>query len=153
MAELHSTDLEANKATVRRILDRLNSGDIEGFVAALAPSYARHSQAMPPELQEIRGPEEMGAWLAENMATFPDYREEIKWLVGEGDFVAWRSRGRGTMTGPMGPFPATGRTMEVAIIGMHRFADGQIVETWTSWDNLDVLRQLGLMPQADQASS
>lgn len=150
MQEPHSAHVEANKATVREILDCFNSGDVEGFVAALAPSYARHCQAMPPELQEIRGPEAMGAWLEGNMATFPDYHEEIEWMVGEGDFVAWRSRGRGTMKGPMGPFPPTGRTMDVVIIGMHRFADGKIVESWTSWDNLEVLRQLGLMPQPDQ---
>jgi predicted ester cyclase len=140
------SQVEANKEKVRTMLRSLNAGDIGGFVSALSPDYVRHSQAMPPELQEIRGSEVMGAWLAENQVTFPDYHEEIEWLVGEGDFVAWRSRGRGTMTGPMGPFPATGKAMEVVIIGMHRFEDGKVVETWTSWDNLAVLTQLGLLP-------
>ena len=88
----------------------------------------------------------MVAWLAANRATFPDYREEIEWLGGEGDFVAWRSRGHGTMRGAMGPFPATGKTMELVIIGVHRFEDGKLAETWTSWDNLAALTQLGLMP-------
>jgi predicted ester cyclase len=66
--------------------------------------------------------------------------------VVEGDFGAWRSRGTGTMTGAMGDFPPTGKTMDLAIIGMHRFEGDRIAETWTSWDNLAVLRQLGLMP-------
>lgn len=142
--------VEGNKQIVREILASINSGDDSGFLAKLSPNYARHCQAMPPELQEIQGPEMMGAWLAANRATFPDYREEIEWLGGEGDFVVWRSRGRGTMTGAMGPFPATGKTMDLVIIGIHRFEAGKLAETWTSWDNLAALTQLGLMPSGSQ---
>ena len=146
MPTLSDHPVEANEELVRKILASVNAGDIDGFVAGLSPDYVRHCQAMPPELREIRGPETMGAWLKENQATFPDYHEEIEWLVGEGDYVAWRSRGRGTMKGPMGPFPATGKVMEVVIIGMHRIEDGKVAETWTSWDNMAVLDQLGLLP-------
>jgi predicted ester cyclase len=138
--------VEANKATLRHMLERLNAGDVAGFTAALAPDYVRHCQAMPPELQEIRGRDAMHDWLLSNQATFTDYHEEIEWLVGEGDFVAWRSRGTGTQSGALGPFPATNQRMEVVIIGMHRFENGRVVETWTSWDNLAVLTQLGLLP-------
>ncbi len=138
--------VEANKATVRKMLASLSEGDIDGFVAELSHDYVRHCQAMPPELREIRGPEVMGDWLEDNKATFPDYHEEIEFLVGEGDFVAWRSRGRGTMNGPMGPFPATGKTMDLVIVGMHRFAGGKLAETWASWDNMAALEQLGLLP-------
>ena len=144
--QLINEQVEDNKQIVREILASINSGDDSGFLAKLSPDYARHCQAMPPELQEIKGPEMMGAWLAANRATFPDYREEIEWLGGEGDFVVWRSRGRGTMTGAMGPFPATGKTMDLVIIGIHRFEAGKLAETWTSWDNLAALTQLGLMP-------
>lgn len=77
---------------------------------------------------------------------FPGYREELESLVAEGDLVAWRSRGRGTHTGPLGPFPPTHKRMDVVIIGMHRFENGSVAETWTSWDNVAVLTQRGLMP-------
>lgn len=127
------------------MLERLSAGDVAGFTDALAPDYVRHSQAMPSELQEIRGRETMHEWLLSNLVPFPDYREEIEWLVGEGDFVAWRSRGTGTQSGPLGPFPPTGKRVDVVIIGMHRFAEGSVAETWTSWDNLAVLTQLGHM--------
>ena len=36
--------------------------------------------------------------------------------------------------------------MTIVIIGMHRFESGRVAETWTSWDNLAALMQLGLMP-------
>ena len=137
--------VEANKAIVRHALDCLNAGHVDGFVGMLAPDYVRHCQAMPPEMQELRGPDAMRAWLLANQQTFPDYREEIEMLVGEGDFIAWRSLGTGTQTGPMGPFPATGRRMSISIIGLHRVENGKLAETWTSWDNVAALRQLGLL--------
>ncbi len=146
MTTVADSRVEANKALVRHVLQRLSDGDVEPFIAALTPGYTRHCQAMPPGLQEIRGPEQMRGFLTSNRATFPDYREEIDMLVGEGDMVAWRSVGTGTQQGPMGPFPATGRSMSIVIIGMHRFENGKIVETWTSWDNVAALAQLGLMP-------
>ena len=138
--------VEANKATVRKMLERLNAGDVGGFVVHLSPDYVRHCQAMPPELQEIHGPDAMGAWLFDNQAGFPDYREDIEMLVGEGDFVAWRSIGQGTQKGPFGPLQATGRRMTITIFGMHRFENGKVAETWTSWDNLAAGRQLGWFP-------
>lgn len=140
--------LESNRETVRRMLDQLSMGNMKGFTDALSPNYVRHCQAMPPELQEIRGREAMHQWLMGNQDTFPDYREEVETLVAEGDFVAWRSKGTGTQRGALGPFPPTGRRMEIVIIGMHRFEGDLVAETWTSWDNLAALMQLGLLPGA-----
>ena len=140
--------VERNKATVRRMLERLSAGDVAGFSENLAPDYRRHCQAMPPELQEIHGKEMMHEWLTSNLVPFPDFREELEWLVGDGDFVAWRSRGTGTQSGPLGPFPPTNKRMDVVILGMHRFENGLVAETWTSWDNLMVLTQLGHMGTA-----
>jgi steroid delta-isomerase-like uncharacterized protein len=140
--------VEANKSAVRHALERLSGGDVDAFVSMLAPNYVRHCQAMPPGMQELRGPDAMRAWLLDNKVTFPDYHEDVEMLVGEGDYVAWRSIGTGTQLGPMGPFPATGRRMSVTIIGMHRLENGKVAETWTSWDNVAALGQLGLLPGA-----
>ena len=143
-----NNQVEENKAILKQMLEDLSKGNISGFTDHLAPNYVRHCQAMPPDLQEIRGKDIMYQWLLSNQQTFPDYREEIEFLIGEGDFVAWRSKGSGTQRGALGPFPPTNKCMEITIIGMHRFKDGLIVETWTSWDNLAALMQLGLLPGA-----
>jgi steroid delta-isomerase-like uncharacterized protein len=140
--------VESNKAAVREALAALSAGDVDGFVAILATDYVRHCQAMPPGMQELRGTAAMRDWLLANRASFPDYREELETLVAEGDCVAWRSVGSGTQLGALGPFPATGRRMSITIIGMHRFENGRIAETWTSWDNVAALSQLGLLPGA-----
>jgi len=140
--------LESNKATVRQMLGDINEGNIAGFVQALSEKYVRHCQAMPPPMQELHGREAMEQWLKANKETFPDYHEEVEFLVAEGDVVAWRSRGSGTQRGGLGPFPATGKRMEIVIIGMHRFEGDKVAETWTSWDNVTALMQLGLLPGA-----
>ena len=145
---IEDSRVTANKATVRHMLERLSAGDVAGFTDHLAPTYVRHSQAMPPGLQEIRGKEAMHEWLLSNLGPFPDYYEELEWLVGEADFVAWRSRGKGTQMGPFGPFPASGKQMDLVIIGMHRFEGALVAETWTSWDNLAAFSQLGHFPSA-----
>ncbi|MDF2776019.1 MAG: hypothetical protein K0S86_5520, partial [Geminicoccaceae bacterium] len=67
--------IERNKATVRRMLERLSAGDVAGFTEHLVPDYRRHCQALPPELHEIHGKEMMHAWLASNLTIFPDFHE------------------------------------------------------------------------------
>lgn len=141
------TPTDANKAAVRAAIASLNTGDVDGFVGILAPEYVRHCEAMPAGLQELKGPEAMRAWLLANKTSFPDYHEALETLIAEGDYVAWRSTGTGTLLGSMGPFQPTGRRMSITIIGMHRFARGKVVETWTSWDNVSALTQLGLLPR------
>jgi predicted ester cyclase len=138
-------NIERNKATVRRMLECLSAGDVAGFTEHLVPDYRRHCQAMPPGMDEIHGREMMHEWLVSNLVTFPDFREAIESLVGDGEFVAWRSRGTGTQAGPLGPFPPTNKRMDLVIMGMHRFENGLVAETWTSWDNVAVLTQLGHM--------
>ena len=77
--------VEVNKATVPRMLASLSAGNVAGFTEALAPNYVRHSQAMSPELQEVRCRDAMHACHLSSFETFPDYHEALEWLVGEGD--------------------------------------------------------------------
>jgi ketosteroid isomerase-like protein len=134
-SDTNDVQVEANKATVRHILKCLSAGDVSGFTDRLSPNYVRHCQAMPPELQEIAGKDAMHQWLLSNFVPFPD-------------FVAWRSRATGTQNGAFGPFPPSGKKMDLVIMGMHRFDGDLIAETWTSWDNLAALIQLGHFPPA-----
>jgi steroid delta-isomerase-like uncharacterized protein len=82
---------------------------------------------------------------------FDNLRYTIEDMVAEGDRVATRWTLRGTHTGEfLGVLP-TGN--EVAVEGIHilRFANGQVVECWESWDRLGMLQQLGAVPQLSDA--
>jgi len=51
-----------------------------------------------------------------------------------------------TQTGPMGPFPASGKKMILPFMAILRFSDGKIAEMWVEWDNLNALAQSGHFP-------
>lgn len=56
----------------------------------------------------------------------------------------------GTQDGPMGPLPASGKTLELPFMAILRFADGKIAELWVEWDNLSAFSQLGHFPPPEK---
>jgi len=137
---------QRNMAVVREAHAALARGDLEAFKSHLAPGYARHCQAMPPDLREIRGTERFLAFLEDFIAGAPGYEDTLSQMIAQGDKVAYISTLSGTHTGPMGGLPATGKTFILVNLIIQRLEDGKIVETWVSWDNVAMLSQLGLFP-------
>jgi len=138
--------VEENKQLVRRVVSEgVNEADLDAFRTHLAPDYARHSQATT-DMPEIRGIDEMLEFLRVNFTAFPDWHEEIELMIGEGDIVAYITTGTATHTGPFGDIPPTGKRIEVTNYVLQRIEEGKIAETWIGWDNLAVMRQLGLLP-------
>ena len=138
------TNLDRNKSIVREYLEEVwnkkNPGALEKYIA---PDYLRHCEAMPPPLQELKGIEGLKQMFSMTMAAFPDWDEQIEILSAEGDKVVYLSRANATQKGPFGPFPASGKSFTLTIIGIHRIAGGKIAETWVTWDNVTWLTQLG----------
>ena len=147
---MHTAPLEEieqrNMAVVRETHAALARGDLETFKSLLAPDYVRHCQAMPPDLQEIRGTEKFVAFLEGFIAGAPGYEDVLSQMIAQGDRVAYVSTMSGTHTGPMGGLPPTGKAFTVVNIVIQRLEDGKIAETWVSWDNVAMLSQLGLFP-------
>jgi steroid delta-isomerase-like uncharacterized protein len=79
---------------------------------------------------------------------FPDGKLEAVNLVAQGDHVFAECVGRGTHTGtlkgPSGEIPATGRKVEVPLAEIFRFREGKIVELRYYFDAFGLYRQLGL---------
>jgi steroid delta-isomerase-like uncharacterized protein len=140
----------ANKEIVRRVMDAVNRGDVDALRDALAPDYARHSQATI-DMPEIRGRDQMMEFFDATFSAFPDWHESIEVMVAEDDKVAYITKGTGTHEGAFGEVPATGKPVEIWNFIVHRIADGRIAETWTGWDNLSFLMQVGLFPPAEAA--
>jgi predicted ester cyclase len=143
---------QRNKEIIQQAHARLQAGDIDGYKSLISPNYIRHCQAMPPELQEIHGTEKFFGFIEEFMKAVPVYTDSLSNMIAEGDKVAYVSTLIGTMTGPMGGFPATGKSFTLENIIIQRLEDGKVVETWISWDNVSFLSQLGLMPGPEDGS-
>jgi len=76
---------------------------------------------------------------------FPDYHEEIEFVVADDDRAVSYVRLTGTHDGDLMGLPPTGRTIDVRAMGVLRFAHGQAVERWGIGDTLSQMQQLGLL--------
>jgi steroid delta-isomerase-like uncharacterized protein len=76
---------------------------------------------------------------------FSDYHEEIEFIVADEEKAVSYVRVTGTNDGDLMGLPPTGRTIDVRVIGILRFEDGQAVERWGVGDSLTQMQQLGLL--------
>ncbi|MGH3992247.1 MAG: ester cyclase, partial [Pseudonocardiaceae bacterium] len=77
-------------------------------------------------------------------AGFSDIRMTVEELAAEGDRVMVRMTWRGRHTGDALGFPATGRRFEVAGFAVDRFRSGKVIAHVPLFDQLGLLRQLGV---------
>ena len=74
---------------------------------------------------------------------FPDLRVSVIDQISDGDRVVSRFKVEGTQTGPLMSIRPTGRPICVEGIRIDRIAEGRIAETWTQWDAMVMLEQIG----------
>ncbi|MGE0354142.1 MAG: ester cyclase [Gemmatimonadales bacterium] len=136
--------LQANKDLVRRFVEATNAADWDGLTALVSEDLVRHSAATPgPPITSRDGFIELQKAF---LQSFPDQKATVQRMVAEGDLVAVLATYTGTQTGPMGDLPATGTRVEAPFLGMLRIQDGRIVEMWVEWDNMAMMKQLGVTP-------
>lgn len=139
--------VEENKAVVRRIFDEAwNRRDFSGLDDLVAPSYVE--RGAPPGVTLPPGPDGVRALLGMFHAAFPDLHITVDDMFGEGDRVAARTTARGTHTGPLGPLPPTGKKVAVPAILILRIVDGKLADRWEVYDEMSMMRQLGVLPGA-----
>src|SRR5262245_37194204 len=94
--------------------------------------------------------------LVQRMRTaFPDYHEEVRCMLAEGEFVAAWYTLTGTHQGPLeapalGCLPPTGKPFAVEEIAIFRVRDGKVVEQRGVVEVLPLLQQLGLLATLTQ---
>lgn len=133
----------ANKAIMRRFFEELfNAGDLNGADEIVDGHYINHD-AVPGETP---GREGLKIFVSFLRTSFPDIYFTVKDLVAEDDKVVTRWSVTGTQRGEFASIPATGKSIRVSAINLHRFEDGQIREAWLQWDTLGLMQQLGAMP-------
>ena len=133
-----------NKELVADAFAAVEEGEFDKLDQYIAADYVRHCQATPDV--EVSSLAEFKEFLIADRASVPNPELIIHRMVAEDDLVSFWGTYGGIQEGPMGPFPATGKRMDLDFAGMHRIADGKIAETWVIWDNLAGLTQLGLFP-------
>ena len=138
--------IEQNKALVRRFGDAMNARRWDLLDEIVAPDFVRHCQATPGV--DVRSLQAFKAFVRDDTATFPDSVQTLRHIVADGDFVAVWLTYEGTQRGPMGPFPPSGKRMQLDVGAVLRVEGGKLAEMWVTWDNMAALAQLGHLPMA-----
>src|SRR5215204_7570921 len=135
---------EENKALVRRQEEELfGGGNLDVADEIYAPDYVGHDPSNP---EDVRGLQAAKRAAADYRRAFPDLRVTVEDLIAEGDKVAARLRVRGTHLGDLNGIAPTGRRVDFTGIVMSRVEGGRIAEDWANFDDLGMMRQLGVIP-------
>ncbi|NIP83299.1 MAG: hypothetical protein GWM90_30375, partial [Gemmatimonadetes bacterium] len=102
---------EANKRLVRAFVQAINDRDFDALDDLVAEDLVRHSPSTPGLI--VRSREDFKAFLREDVAAVPDSKQTIRMMVAEGDMVAGWNTYAGTQTGAMGPYPPSGKRVEL----------------------------------------
>lgn len=139
-------ETDTNKDIVRRMGEAVNARDFDALDDLVAEDVHRHSGATPGITVENLA--QFKEFLRQDLSAAPDARQELNFMLAEDDLVAGHFTYRGTQTGQMGPFPPSGKPVELPFIGILRIENGKIAEMWVEWDNLNAAMQLGHFPPA-----
>jgi steroid delta-isomerase-like uncharacterized protein len=138
------------KRISRRVIEEgFAQGKTEVMDELVAEDIVNHDETIPPELPA--GREGIKALAQGYTNAFPDMALTVEDQVAEGDKVVTRWKARGTHQGELMGIPPTGKEGRVSGITIDRIKDGKIIETWTNWDQLSLLQQLGVIPEMARA--
>ncbi len=135
-----------NKKTARRIvIELIKGGNLDLVENLIAANFIEH--AAPPGTPQ--GRDSFRAMIPMLRSAFPDLEYTIEDQFAEGDRVAQRLVGHGTMQGSFMGMPPTGKRAEWQEMHIHRFdAEGKLAEHWETSNELGMMAQLGLIPEA-----
>ena len=126
----------------RRWVEALNRGEIAVADETFTRDCVIHITGSPEPDLSVEGFKQLVAGL---LAAFPDLHFTIEDQVVSGDKVATRWTAEGTHTAPLGDVPPTGRRVHVDGLILDRVENGRVTERWEQWDQMAMMRQLGLL--------
>lgn len=138
-----TTTTTTNRDIQRRMIEDVwGDGELGLIDEFVADDYVEHNTAAP---DDIRGPEGYRENVEMVRAAFPDMDVRTENLVAEGERVGYQYTIVGTHEGPLMGIEPTGKTIEIAGMGLAQFDDGQLVESWSNVDVLGMMQQLGVV--------
>jgi steroid delta-isomerase-like uncharacterized protein len=123
--------------------EAFNAGNLDVVDELVAAGFVNHDAATP---EPTVGPDAAKASIEGYRMAFPDLRIKVEDQIADADRVVTRWSAKGTHQGELLGIPATGKQSTVTGITIDRIVDGRIAESWTNWDTLGMLQQLGVVP-------
>lgn len=133
-----------NKQLVRRVYDELwNQQRLEIADELFSPDFVSHDPQSPTAIKDLEGYKRAVRYY---LNAFPDLQFAVNDQICEGDKAVIRWTSTATHTGDLANIPATGRRISNNGMICYRIKDGKIVESWSNWDVLGMMQQLGAAP-------
>jgi predicted ester cyclase len=142
---------EENKAIVRSFLEGIfTQGNPDVVDELAAPDFVVQDPSSEAGVVDAEGVKESIAW---SHSAFPDLRVTIEDQVTEGDKVATRWTVRGTHHGEMMGAVPTGNQVRFTGTLTDYISGSKIVESWSNWDTLGMLQQIGAVPVPERQTA
>lgn len=117
----------------------------------LRATYADDAVGEAPGSARLEGGDAVTAYAMVWIHAFPDARQTILNELVAGDWVvqefAFSGTHTGTLASPDGDIPPTNRSATGRGVQIQRIQNGEIVEEHVYFDQVEILEQLGLMPE------
>ena len=141
---------QENIVVSRRLIeDGFGKGHLDLIDEVCAEQYVDHD----PLLGD-RGREDVKQTIAGYREAFPDLAFTIEDIVAADDKVVVRWRAEGTFENQfMGQDPTGQKGEPVEGIGIDRFENGKVAESWGQWDTTRFMRNIGALPETTEALS
>ena len=142
--------VEENLKVAEAMTKALNDRDLDRFESLHLNSVVQRDPQHP---EGIKGVKAIRASLEPFLKAFPDIRLTAEQQFGAGDWITQLSHMRGTHTGPLevpgGPtIPATNKSVRLQVAFVSRLEGGKFAEINVYFDQMSMMAQLGLAPQA-----
>jgi steroid delta-isomerase-like uncharacterized protein len=127
----------------------INEGQLDLLPFLLAPGSVNHElEIFGPSA--AHGAERVREYVDLFRSAFPDLRVKVIDQISSGDRVVTRWQMEGTQDKRLMGIEASHRHVSIEGIRIDRITDGRIAETWSQWDAIGLLRQLGALPPIER---
>jgi steroid delta-isomerase-like uncharacterized protein len=140
--------MPTNTEVALKVFEAINAHDTAAMREVWAPGV---KERFPDKT--CHGPDELAAHFEDLFAAMPDLRMEAKDSVESGEtvFVRWVLTGHHTGA-PFSGIERTGAAIELDGMDQFTIRDGKVAENFVVFDQMEVGRQLGLLPPDGSAA-
>jgi predicted ester cyclase len=128
------------------LTEEFNKRNLAVLYELIAPDVILYVHAL-----QLIGLEEDKQFITGIIKGFPDYYDTIEDIIAEGDKVCVRATYTGTHTGEYRGLAPTGKKFTEPYVHIYRIVNGKVVECWVVIDELDFLKQLGVIEYTEKA--
>jgi predicted SnoaL-like aldol condensation-catalyzing enzyme len=150
ITEETSVSAEENKALARRWFEDLfNAGNLEVADEIIAPEHVNHDPTLADIPPGPEGQEQVNLY----RGAFTNVHISVEEQLAEGDKVVTRWSASGTHQGELMGVAPTGNQVTITGLTINRLSDGKIAESWSNYDALGMMQQIGAIPEPGVQSS